>query len=214
MLAALLPPKAVAVERRDDADPAPLFPVEAAAVAGAVEKRRQEFATVRLCARDALAVLGVPAVPLPPGPGGAPTWPPGVVGSLTHCAGYRAAAVARATDLAGLGIDAEPDEPLPAGVLDLVSDPGERAALPTGGPCWDRLLFCAKEALYKAWFPLTGRWLGFEEARVTLGSDGTFTAHVLVAGAEINGQVRTAFDGRWLAVPGLLIASVAVNLTG
>jgi len=210
VLADLLPLAAVAVERRDDSDPAPLFPVEEAAVAGAVEKRRREFATTRRCARDALALLGLPAVPLPRGADGAPVWPPGIVGSLTHCAGYRAAAVARATDVPGLGIDAEPDEPLPAGVLDLVADPAERAALPTGGPCWDRLLFCAKEALYKAWSPLTGRWLGFEEARVAFAADGTFSARVLVDGA---GE-RTRFEGRWRAAPGLLIASVTVNLTG
>ena len=211
LLAAILPPLVVAVERRGDGDPAPLFPAEAAAVAAAVATRRQEFATVRLCARDALRALGVPAGPLLPGAGGAPGWPPGVRGSMTHCAGYRAAAVARATDLAGLGIDAEPDEPLPAGVLDLVADPAERAALPaTGGPCWDRLLFCAKEALYKAWFPLTGRWLGFEEARVTLAPDGTFTAHLLVEGVPIGGRVRAEFAGRWHAAPGLLLAAVVV----
>ena len=33
---------------------------------------------------------------------------------------------------------------------------------------WGRLLFSAKEAVYKAWYPLTGRWLGFEEARLTI----------------------------------------------
>ncbi len=42
------------------------------------------------------------------------------------------------------------------------------------GPSWDRLLFSAKESVYKAWFPLTGRWLGFEEAAITINpADGT-----------------------------------------
>jgi 4'-phosphopantetheinyl transferase EntD len=210
LLTAILPPSAVAAERRDDDDPAPLFPGEAAAVAGAVDSRRREFATGRLCAREALRALGMPAAPLPRGDGGAPVWPPGVVGSVTHCAGYRGAAVARASDLASLGIDAEPDEPLPAGVLDLVADEAELAGLPGGGPCWDRLLFCAKEALYKAWYPLTRRWLGFEEAWVTLALDGTFTARLLVEGIPIGDQVRTEFAGRWHAAPGLLLAAVAV----
>jgi 4'-phosphopantetheinyl transferase EntD len=31
---------------------------------------------------------------------------------------------------------------------------------------WDRVLFCIKESTYKAWFPLTHRWLGFEDASV------------------------------------------------
>ncbi|GIF50582.1 4'-phosphopantetheinyl transferase EntD [Asanoa ferruginea] len=210
LLTAILPPSAVAAERRDDADPAPLFPGEAAAVADAVDSRRREFATGRLCAREALRALGLPAAAVPRGDGGAPVWPPGVVGSVTHCAGYRGAAVARAGDLAALGIDAEPDEPLPAGVLDLVAGEGELAGLPDGGPHWDRLLFCAKEALYKAWYPLARRWLGFEEAWVTLAPDGTFTARVLVEGAPVGGGVRTEFAGTWLATPGLLLAAVAV----
>ncbi|HEV7710104.1 MAG TPA: 4'-phosphopantetheinyl transferase superfamily protein [Asanoa sp.] len=210
LLTAILPPSAVAAERRDDDDPAPLFPGEADAVAGAVDSRRREFATGRLCAREALRALGLPAAPLPRGDGGPPVWPPGVVGSVTHCAGYRGAAVARASALASLGIDAEPDEPLPAGVLDLVADEAELAGLPGGGPCWDRLLFCAKEALYKAWYPLTRRWLGFEEAWVTLAPDGTFTARLLVDGIPIGDQVRTEFAGRWRAAPGLLLAAVAV----
>jgi 4'-phosphopantetheinyl transferase EntD len=42
--------------------------------------------------------------------------------------------------------------------------PGERAMLrdlaaTAPGPCWDRLLFSAKESVYKAWFPPAGRWL-------------------------------------------------------
>ncbi|GIF74245.1 4'-phosphopantetheinyl transferase family protein [Asanoa siamensis] len=208
---AVLPPAAVAVERFDDADPVWLFPSEAAVVAGAVEKRRKEFATVRLCAREALARLGVAATPLVPGERGAPAWPPGVVGSMTHCDGYRAAAVAPAAQVAALGIDAEPDLPLPEGVLDMVASPAEVAAFPAvAGPQWGRLLFCAKEALYKAWFPLTGRWLGFEEARVDLAVDGTFSAGVLTNGAALGDRVLTRFTGRWHAADGLLLATVAV----
>jgi 4'-phosphopantetheinyl transferase EntD len=45
----------------------PLFPEEAVVVAGAVARRRREFATVRACARRALARLGHPPVPLLPG---------------------------------------------------------------------------------------------------------------------------------------------------
>jgi len=212
VIEAILPPPIAAVERFHDTDPAPLFAAEAAAVARAVAKRQKEFATVRLCAREALATLGVAPAALVPGERGAPTWPAEVVGSMTHCDGYRAAAVARAGDVASLGIDAEPDEPLPDGVSGLVMSAGERAALPaTTGPCWDRLLFCAKEALYKAWFPLTARWLGFEEARVTLSPDGGFTARVLVEGAKVGDRVVTDFTGRWHAADGLLLAAVVVD---
>jgi 4'-phosphopantetheinyl transferase EntD len=73
------------------------------------------------------------------------------------------------------------------------------------GPHWDRLLFSAKESLYKAWFPITGVFLGFDEARIVLHPAGrTFTGHVLVPG-----RVRD-FDGRYLYDAGLTLTVVAV----
>jgi 4'-phosphopantetheinyl transferase EntD len=78
-----------------DPPEAVLFPEEEAVIARAVPKRRQEFTTARHCARTALATLGAPPAPILPGEMGAPTWPPGYVGTMTHCAGYRAAAIAR-----------------------------------------------------------------------------------------------------------------------
>ena len=77
--------------------------------------------------------------------------------------------------------------------------------------CWDRLLFCAKEAVYKAWFPLTGRWLGFEQAEITVEPEaGTFRADLLVPGAAVDGRALDRFTGRWLARDGLLLAAVVV----
>ena len=75
----------------------------------------------------------------------------------------------------------------------------------------DRLLFSAKEAVYKVWFPLTGRWLGFEQAHITLDpAAGTFTARLLVPGPDVDGRELTAFDGRWLARGGLVLAAISV----
>ena len=185
-------------------------------MARAVPRRRGEFAAGRACARAALARLGLPAAPILPGPRGAPQWPPGVVGTITHCDGYRASAVAHARDVLTLGLDAEPAGPLPGGVLDAVSLAEERDRLPglaAAAPHvpWDRLLFCAKEAVYKAWFPLAGRWLGFEEAAITFAPDaGTFTARLLVPGPAVGGRPLDGFSGRWLARGGLLLAAIAV----
>jgi hypothetical protein len=86
---------------------------------------------------------------------------------MTHCSGYAAAAVGRLQRISAIGIDAEPDAPLPDGVLDLVATPAERDRLAMtqhepDSPNWDRLLFSAKEAVYKAWFPLVGEWLEAE----------------------------------------------------
>lgn len=193
-----------------------LFPEEATLVARATEKRRQEFTTGRECARGALAALGVSASPILRGYRGAPQWPDGVVGTITHCAGYCGAAVARTQDLLTIGLDAEPNAPLPGGVLELVSLPGERARLrelaavsPAMG--WDRLLFCTKEAVYKAWFPLTGRWLGFADADIAIDpEERTFTARIHVPAPVINGEPLSSFTGRWLANENLILAAIAV----
>ncbi|GAA3180740.1 hypothetical protein GCM10020255_074640 [Rhodococcus baikonurensis] len=118
-----------------------------------------------------------------------------------------------------LGIDAEPHGPLPDGVLPAVSIEAERTwlgAQTTGGPVhWDRVLFCAKEATYKAWFPLTGRWLGFEDAHITFEAEsetsGTFTSRLLVPGEATSGPPLTSFDGRWLVSDGLILTAISVQ---
>jgi 4'-phosphopantetheinyl transferase EntD len=212
----ILLPAVAAAEEFGDRPDAVLFPEEEAVIGRAVEKRRREFTTGRACARAALARLGQPPVAILPGERGSPGWPPGIVGSITHCAGYRAAAVARASQVLAIGLDAEPDLPLPGGVLDVISLAAERASLAdlarsAPGPNWDRMLFCAKESVYKAWFPLTGRWLGFEQAHITLDpAAGAFTARLLVPGPEVDGRELTAFDGRWLARGGLILAAISV----
>ncbi len=216
MIEELLPPSVVAVEVYGDDPEAEVLPAEAALVANAVERRRHEFATARTCARRALLDLGLAAGPILRGEYGEPIWPPGVVGSITHCDGYRAAAVARATDLLTIGIDAEPDAPLPAGVLDMVTDSAERDSLTAlagaePGVCWDRLLFCAKEALYKAWYPVARRWLEFSEARISFdAAGGTFTARV--AGQHLTGPERPfeAVEGRFLARAGIVATALAI----
>jgi 4'-phosphopantetheinyl transferase EntD len=213
----LLPDWVVAVDAFEDSPDAMLFPAEQAVVGKAVAKRVAEFTTVRQCAREALGRLGLPPVPILPGPRGAPRWPDGVVGSMTHCAGYRAAALSRDRDAATIGIDAEPHDVLPAGVLALITRPEEREWLAGTGARsphvhWDRLLFCAKEAVYKSWFPLTGRWLDFQEASVTPDpSTGTFTARLLVPGPVLDGRELTEFAGRFLVARGLVLVAIAVR---
>ncbi len=216
MIERILPPEVASAEAFDDAAEAVLFPEEREVISRAVAKRRGEFATGRACARAALAKLGLPPAAILPGERGAPRWPAGVAGSITHCAGYRAAAVARVGDVVSLGVDAEPNDELPAGVLDFISLEQERAWLPgliaaRPGVSWDRLLFCAKESVYKAWFPLTGRWLGFEQAEITVDPEaGTFAAGLLEPGPVLDGRRLTSFTGRWLAAGGLLLTAIAV----
>jgi 4'-phosphopantetheinyl transferase EntD len=191
------------------------MPEEEPLIARSVAKRRNEFITVRYCARLALGELGFPPAPILKGDKGEPCWPDGVVGSLTHCAGYRGAVVGRGAVVRSVGVDAEPYDVLPNGVLDAISLPAERnemASLPAGVH-WDRVLFCAKEATYKAWFPLTKRWLGFEDAHITFdidgsGSAGTFQSVILIDGATLSGPPLTSLAGRWSVERELVLTAI------
>ncbi|WP_317620193.1 4'-phosphopantetheinyl transferase [Streptomyces sp. CBMA156] len=178
VLAALLPPHVHCAEAFGGPSEDRLLPLEAAYIQDRSPRRRRQFATARTLARQALGALGEPPVPLLPGPGGAPRWPAGVTGSITHTDGYTACAVAGTGQHASLGIDAEPARPLPHGVLRLVSGEAERAglaALPEGSVPWDTVLFSAKEAAYKAVHPLTGTWAPLAAITVSVHADGTFT---------------------------------------
>jgi 4'-phosphopantetheinyl transferase EntD len=213
----LLPAAVATAEAFTDSPDALLYPAEAAAVARAVPSRRREFSTARACARAGLTLLGLPPAAITRGDRGAPEWPPGVVGSITHCPGYRAAAVARAADAVALGIDAEPDSPLPGDVLPLVSSAVERAGLADLAQThpdvtWDRLLFSAKESVYKAWFPLQRTFLDFTAAEVRFDPAGRFWARLLVPGPVVDGRELAGFAGRFCSRDGLVLTAVYVPM--
>ncbi|MEV0744491.1 4'-phosphopantetheinyl transferase superfamily protein [Streptomyces sp. NPDC050273] len=219
MIDAVLPPDVAAVSVFGDPPPADgrgLFPAETAAIARSVPHRRAEFTTVRMCARRALDKLGIAPVPLVPGKRGAIDWPAGVAGSMTHCTGFRAAAVARTEVAVSLGIDAEPNLPLPDGILEVVSLPRERAALAglsrqRPDVHWDRVLFSAKESVFKTWYPLTRRELDFTEAELDFDPGaGTFSARLLVPGPEVAGHRHGTFPGRWTVGHGFVLTAIVL----
>jgi 4'-phosphopantetheinyl transferase EntD len=217
MIELILPADVESQECFDEASGGVLFPEEEKIIAHAVESRRRQYAAVRSCARACLARLGYARVPILPGIGGAPTWPAGVLGSMTHCAGYAAAAVGPLSRISAIGIDAEPDAPLPEGVLDLVATPAERdrlavTQLEPDSPNWDRLLFSAKEAVYKAWFPLTGEWLDHEEVEILFDpQDGTFAALLSRDGLIVHGRQVRCLRGRWVGKQGILLTAVVLG---
>ena len=168
------------------ADPPELRPLpdEEPLIARSVAKRRNEFVTVRHCARLALGELGVPPAPILKGDKGEPCWPHGV---------------------------------LPDGVLDAVSLAEERRALTAMSDelHWDRILFCAKEATYKAWYPLTRRWLGFEDAHIVFdvdadGRSGDFVSRILIDPTAVSGEPLTELRGRWSVRDGLALTAIVL----
>jgi 4'-phosphopantetheinyl transferase EntD len=201
-------PVAVQEIRGTEADDSLLWPDEAALITSVAAKRRRDFTLGRRCARKALEQLGVDPVPILRGGDREPLWPTGVVGSITHTDGYAAAVAARASQVRGVGIDAEQNGPLPAGVGQRIARPEELDQLAT----WqavdetvhvDRLIFSAKEAIYKVWFPLAGRWLGYLDARLDIDpANRTFSAEILV-----DGPVRL-LDGRFANDDRFLVAAI------
>jgi 4'-phosphopantetheinyl transferase EntD len=158
-----------------------------------------------------MVALGVAPEPvLRSGQDRAPAWPRGLVGSITHTDTFAAAAVGFAESVVSVGIDAEPDAALPDRVLGRVAFDAELSWVEQCGPTAgqdvvhaDRLLFSAKEAIYKAWHPLAGSWLGFDDARVTFDpAGGTFEADILVDGPV------DRLAGRYAALDGVIVTAV------
>jgi 4'-phosphopantetheinyl transferase EntD len=171
----------------DERDIPRLYPVEAAAVARAVDRRRREFATGRALLRQLLGG----DVPIPARPDRSPELPTGVAVSLAHDADLAVAAVAVDRRVAALGIDVEPATPLSVEMAATILRPDE-AGLDA------HLAFTLKEAVYKAWSTVGGELIDFDAVRLTLDGD-RFSGEVVAVGRRFEGRF-TAAGGRWLAL--------------
>ena len=169
-LAALFPPGVFAAELAGEAPPSLLTEAELQSISHCSEKRIRDFTAGRLCARHALKALGVEGFSLLPASDRQPVWPPCVVGSITHTAGYSAAVVARRGPLQGLGIDSEAIAAVHAELWPRVLGEDELARLAELSSARRgtaaALAFAAKEAFYKSQYPLTGEWLEFEDIAI------------------------------------------------
>jgi 4'-phosphopantetheinyl transferase EntD len=215
----LFPPGVCVATGPNEDDEAALHPEEIELARPMGPARRREFAAGRGCARRAIADLGVPGGPVLRGLRRAPSFPPGVVGSITHTNGFCAAAVARADSFAGIGLDAERDEALSERAAARICGPGELAALSAlpgrTAERWAAVVFSAKETLYKAYFPLTGFFIGFRDAVIALFPEaddaGRFEAKLLRRDAPAAAGQRR-FAGRYAADGARVITGVAIPL--
>jgi 4'-phosphopantetheinyl transferase EntD len=212
MIEEIVPPWVATVASFGDDAADWLWPAEADLVARAVESRVREFTTGRMCARRALEQLGIESGPILTGTQREALWPETVVGSITHCKGYRAAAVARRDRARALGIDAELDTPLPGGLLEFIAVERESAWI-ARQPCpeaWGRLLFSAKESVYKALFPVTGCWLDFADVQVTFSPTEQSFAATVRPELRTCAFELTSLEGRYLRRNGLLLTALVV----
>ena len=147
---------------------------EAASIASAVVGARRASGAARIVARELLAQLGHPRAPLPRSASGAPVWPAGIAGSLAHDDEVAVAAVGRQRDIGSVGIDVEPAVPLPPDMLELIATPNERRKI-ADDPLRGKLLFAAKEAVYKAVYPLERVFLEFQDIEIDPAANQAIT---------------------------------------
>ena len=177
-----------------------LLPEEEACLSPrAIAKRRREFTAGRVCARAALEHLGIRGFPLVAGEDRSPVWPPGIVGSLSHCADSCGVAVSRRGAIAGVGLDIERARPLEGRVASIICTPAELRrieSLPDLPPgLWTMIVFSAKESAYKCYHPIAKAFLDFHDVEIDLAPGaGTFTARILKERAADNTAGRRGIE--------------------
>ncbi len=174
--------------------------------------RAGQSSAVRACACELLRAHGVNAPHIGRHANGAPAWPAGWVGSLTHSAGWGAVAVARADSVRAVGIDLEDPQRMKRALWPHVFTPEEINALDDlpDDEAQGRAAaaFGAKEAIFKALSPLGGGPVpGFHDVVLAWDSQGGFTARTAAAARNhphphlhaLRGQTAIQ-DGRLLAL--------------
>ncbi len=208
----------VAAELRADPDAALLYPLEAAACARFAPKRLAEYAAGRLCARRALAELGITGFPLVANADRSPRWPSTVVGSITHTDRFCAAVVAAAHVYGGIGIDAETIGRITPQIRSLIFtarenelldalDDAERAQAST-------IVFSAKEAFYKCQYAVTRAWRDFHDVWVELlppkGDRGDFIIHASPTTRVTDWGFELPVRGRFVVDGELVLTGISV----
>ncbi|BCG79326.1 4'-phosphopantetheinyl transferase [Mesorhizobium sp. 113-3-3] len=150
-----------------DADEAHLLPEEARSISARQPAMRRASGAARWIAHRLLADIGVKDVAIPRAPSGAPLWPDRTIGSLAHDDDMAVAAVAPVGSIVSLGIDVEPAQPLPDDIFAIVATGADRTGA-ADQRLAGRILFAAKEAVYKAAYPLDREVLGYEDIAVDL----------------------------------------------
>lgn len=196
-----------------------LWAQEVDTVKGAVAKRKREYAAGRAAARAALRELGVPPGPILTQPDRAPEWPRQFVGSISHCDSCCVAVVARRGRTVGVGIDVEQATRLPEEILRTVCSADEINRFgtpPLLNSDWGKLAFCAKEAFYKCYYPLTKTFLDFSDVSVLFSAEaqcesGNFSA-VITSPDKPKLSEGFVIVGRWCVAEGYVLAGVTARV--
>ena len=199
----LFPKEVVVIMNNGEEEVEALYKEEKAIVVRAVRKRQREFSSGRLCAREALKILGISNFPLISGEGRQPIWPQGVSGSISHAKGCCGVAVLKSKKRALIGLDIEESDRLTKDLwpLTFVKEELEwlkkRYGEGINGTKWASVIFSAKEAFFKYQYPLTGAWVGLKDGEVSVNEDGSFVLKLL-KGIAPKLKKESLFKGKYI----------------
>lgn len=197
--------------------PSVIDPSEARVVSAAVEVRKIEFHAGRAAAHAAMAALGIAPRPVPMADDRAPIWPEGITGSISHSKTACVAAVGTTSEWAGIGVDLEEATPLDPLMVAEICTKAERQWLGQQ-PAQERglmakLIFSAKEATYKAQYPVTGRLFGFEGVELSIDRQ-TSRFEACFCTAQGRFSAGDILHGRYAHAAGLLVTGVTIRQSG
>lgn len=180
----------VAMAWTDPRAPMPrLMGDEELAVEHVTAARAREFGAGRAAARAAMELLGHVPRPVLQGEDRAPVWPTGLQGSISHTGRDCLAVVTDAPEIAALGIDLEASTPLEPALWPEICTAAEMQWLASLGPSqrghFAKLVFCAKEAAYKAQYQISRTLVDFHA--MTLIMD--------LRGGQFSAQLNTDIPG-------------------
>jgi len=180
------------------------------------QKRRAEFTLGRICAHGALSRFGLESEPILRNPETRePCWPESIFGSITHSAGFAAVAVGLKNEIQGVGIDLESlsrsvnfnikrQVCVDSELEWLESLPAEQANRAL------RIIFSAKESIFKCLYPGTKTYLSFKDAAVTINEPEKNFSFIIFK--SFPGIIQHGFPhhGRYSEMDKMLLTSVYI----
>ena len=195
----------------------PLLPEEQAiAESFSSQKRRVEFTLGRICAHSALSKFGLESEPILRNPESRePCWPDSVRGSITHSTGLAAVAVGLKKEIKGVGIDLESfsrsvDFKIRKHVC-VDSELEWLESLPTKQANRAlRIIFSAKESIFKCIYPGTKTYLGFKDAAVSVNETEKNFSFIIFK--SFPGIIQQGFthQGQYSEINKMLLTSVYI----
>lgn len=193
-----------------------LYVEELALVHKSCLERVKSFSTGRICARKALENLNIKNYPIVRSEKGMPIWPKGVSGSISHTKKHCVAVAANCTAGMQIGFDLEETGRLKERLWPLTLNEEEILGIESNA-CnreerekWATVIFSAKEAFYKAQYPITYTWIGFKDVGIKLNSDSSFKV-TLLKGVPWVWEKQQTFEGKFYLDEFYTTAGISVS---